>query len=348
MSSRDSTRIITATTSGGSLGVQCAIIRDLYDVGFNHDIYMGTSGGAVSLYTLIAGGKCPGGMTRCVEGIDIRYMMKNWSTIPALPNYAMAFAKGSYFDLSPYCYENIKSMTTSSMMRDVEFWIGTTDLAESASPCMFCTTSRSQALLKPFDSNFTTHYLDGDLDNISRALVSSATIPFIMPASEINVGGEMRPFADGGLRASSPITHLINHLPHTPGHIDYISCSNINIPIYGQRRAHKGDMLKRGIWVLQEILRTNSMRDHDAALSYVNASPTTACSVRRPPDMEGRADRHTLIHLKRAREYYYRTVIEFYPEHGCELNLLNLRSSDVQRVMDKISFNYNYRLWYSS
>jgi NTE family protein len=55
---------------------------------------------------------------------------------------------------------------------------------------------------------YADHTTEGGL---KAHVLSSAAIPFIMPTSQINVGGKSHPFLDGGLRDSSPLGQTINN-----------------------------------------------------------------------------------------------------------------------------------------
>lgn len=330
------TNVICCPVSGGSLCVQLGIIRDLCHSNYKYNIYMGSSGGAVSLFSLICGCGTWEGINKIVDSIDLKYLLKNWSTIPLLPSWAFGYSKGTFFNFSPHCFNNIASMITPSMLLDNEFWIGTTNVTDSAQQALFCSTSKNKAILNPFSSYFSTNFLNGDVEKFSKVLVSSACIPFVMPQVEIDIDGTQNILIDGGIRSASPLTYLASHLPEQV-HVDYVSCSDIDIPIY---QSNKNNILSRGILTTQEIVRCNSIRDHDILFEILGRK------LNRVPDIEGDVNEHILKHLKHARKSYFKTVVEFYPDTNCELNLLKLTATKVLHAMDNISYNYKYRLWY--
>lgn len=330
------TNVICCPISGGSLCVQLAIIRDLCNANYKYNIYMGSSGGAISIFSMIAGCHTSYGINSVVKYIDLKYLMKNWSTIPLMPSWVFGYSKGTFFNYSPYCFTNIASLVNESILLDNEFWIGTTNLTDSAQQALFCTTTKSRSILNPFSSYFSTHYLNGNCDKFSKVLVSSACIPFVMPHVDIEIEGIQNTLVDGGLRASSPLTFLASHLPDSM-HLDYIACDDVDVPMY---QNNKNNMLNRGLLTTQEIIRCNNIREHEILLE------TFQRNMNRVPDSEGDVSIHLLKHLKHARKSYYKTVVEFYPDMKCELNLLTLTSSKISKAMDCVSLNYKYRLWY--
>jgi predicted acylesterase/phospholipase RssA len=328
-------RICVCPVSGGSFCVQCAMLYDIYNNDYSHDVYMGSSGGAVSIFTLLSGCCNPNGIYKVMNCVDAKYIFKNWSYLPFVPSWMAGYSRGTFFNLSPYYTENMSKIVTGTMLKDKEFWIGAADI-DMGKATIFCTRANRTTRIDPISSKFNTKYLDGNLNKILKSIISSATIPFLIPDTEI----DGKAYVDGGLRASSPLTYLYKHISKDISiHLDYLSPSDVEVPIYSLQ-SRSGNLTDKFKWSLQEVVRTLSLKDRQCAIKLCKGYSNI------PPDREGRCDECVLTHILNSRDSYFRTNLELYPIERHEVDLLSLTSSKVKCQMKKVSNNYSYRLWY--
>lgn len=319
--------------------MQLSMMRDIYESGYKHDVYFATSGGAVSTFALVAGMFTPTGIDRVVQTLDERYIFKNWSYFPLIPPWLAGYTKGSVFNLSPYLLDNLSTFITPSMARNVEMWIGTASIS-TGNGMIFCSKSDGETIITPkindnHHTKYEVQYLDGDINNLIKAVISSATIPMLIPASEIN--GKY--YVDGGLRAASPLSFLASSIDDSKSlHIDYLSPGDNTKPVYDDK-SNNSNITERMIKTLQETTRTMSIIDNQHAIRLITGNSTTE------PDLSGNCSRDELVHILTGRSSYYKSCLILCPEGNPEVGLLDLTSAKVRKLIDKTSHNYNYRLW---
>lgn len=327
-------KLLVAPISGGAFPVQISMMRDLMSCHYTHDVYFCTSGGAISTFALVASGFNANGLNRIVRGLDERYIFKHWSYLPLVPSWFAGLSKGTIFNLSPYCISNLSSFITEGMIRSTESWIGTYSLAGHAT--LFCSKSKGNTIIEPDCFGYEVKYLDGNVELTTKATITSATIPMLIPNLQI----DGKSYVDGGLRYSSPLTPLGDSIPDGPLHIDYLATADATKPVYDES-CRFANLITKNIKTLQETTRTMSITDRQKAITLVTGNPNSE------PDITGTCSKETLVHLLASRDSYYKTCIEFYPEYVQEVPLLDISGSKVKKLIEDISCNYQFRLWKS-
>lgn len=328
-------RLLVSPISGGSFPIQMSMMRDLTRCSYFHDVYMCTSGGAVSTFALVASNYSEIGLHRILSTLDERYIFRHWSYLPLVPSWLAGFGRGTAFNISPYCVENLSTFATSSMLLQAEVWIGTASIS-SGFATVFCTKSKGSTIVRPDEFGYEVKYLDGDVEKTIKATLSSATIPMLMPETTI----DGKSYVDGGLRASSPLTLLADSLPDGPLHLDYLSPSDAELPIYDES-CRFDNLTTKTIKTLQETTRTMSLVDRRKAITLVKGNPNSE------PDLAGECDRETLVHILSSRGAYYRSCLELYDNKSEPVPLLSLTSAKVRRLLESCTNSYQFRLWVS-
>lgn len=209
-------------TSGGRFVNECALLQDIYLAraklgqrlygrrSYAPDLVLGASGGNIAAYLGLSGDWTEAGIDRALRKAKSEYFFRPWvqEGLSIIPNPGMALFKGTLFQTGDGVQQVFEGIFDTQTITRTEIWTGTYN-EEARKAQFFCNRSKSQSLINTGNFNdelfiydsLPLIYLDGDVENIGKVTMASASIPGFVPPVEIN-GVK---YSDGGMMYSSPV-----------------------------------------------------------------------------------------------------------------------------------------------
>jgi predicted acylesterase/phospholipase RssA len=211
-------RVLVLPVSGGRFPVQLVFLRKLIEYKYRPDLILATSGGNICSYIALASNFDLRSFQVLIEAIDSEFLIKERSSFGILSRL-IGFFKGSLYLASEKTLEFLKKIFLEikdpKEIKNFEIWSGVYNIKKQKSQ-FFCNRNREESILSSlFPSNFTKiypvldpKYLDGDLERISKTIISSAALPGYIEKQEI----DEQEYLDGGVSCASPLTYLFDLL----------------------------------------------------------------------------------------------------------------------------------------
>lgn len=209
------TPIFILPISGSFFPVQIRLLTDwLRVIPGAPKLCLGSSGGAIVSSFGISGDWDPDQILTNASTFNSSDIVK--SPCPAFPPLVNWFITGNVVIQTSNSLSFARRLL-SDKLGGTELVIGTYE-SSSGNPRLFSTKSKTNSVL-PSISRCT--YLDGNLKDISKALMASAAVPLIMPEVKV-LRDEKVMFSDGGMFAPSPWSSVwMNILENTALKIVY-------------------------------------------------------------------------------------------------------------------------------
>lgn len=208
-------KIYILPVSGGAFVVQIAFLKVIYEAtkdkngtGIIPDLVLSSSGGNVAAYMSMIGKWNDGCLMKNIHFLNSSLFVESW-TPPFFPTWIA-------FPLTRSVYKNgqgIKNLFhkiyTPKTIQNTEIWTGTYN-STTQKAAFFCNKSFETSRIKDKGDNSYIYdsesgiYLNGDIDNISKACYASASIPYITPGVMIKENKHI----DGGVAYASPLIPL--------------------------------------------------------------------------------------------------------------------------------------------
>lgn len=219
--------IIVAPVSGGSFPKQVCIMWFLAKkIKYKPDIALGASGGAVSLYLLLAAEWNDYNIERVINCISSDTMVENVAPgiFRFLPGPFTEIMKGCRYRMSPSINTMFEQNFTYERICNIETWIAAVD-NDTGYVDLFCNRSidkcniRESGRLPRYKAN--CNYINGDIDKIANAVKASSSIPGIFEPVKI----DDKEYIDSGAKIGSPLSPMSVVLEETYDtiHIIYVN-----------------------------------------------------------------------------------------------------------------------------
>jgi len=179
---------------------------------FIPDLCMGASGGNMALYLGLSGNWSTGGITRVIQMLDPRMISRSWFPrgLDFLPSFILGIVEGSLFKDGYGSEALLKAFNSDENIQNVEIWSLTMNKTQQRASLFgnkkLTDSYISSTTYSPFIFKTTPLiYMDGDLDQISKVIAASASIPLLFEPKKI-IGEDE--YIDGGVAAASPFEFL--------------------------------------------------------------------------------------------------------------------------------------------
>lgn len=353
-------RLFVLPVSGGSFPIQIALMSEVCALGVRPDLVLGSSGGNISAYLGLAADWSPYGMERIATMLRSDLFAKPWWPWPlnGIPSMIIGYFKGSVYQSGEGSVNLFQSIFTPQTIKETEIWTGTLNRTTNK-PQFFCNRGESESKLA--NTNFDQRllncmpltYLDGNLEQIAKVCLASASIPILVPEQIIDGCCH----TDGGTAFASPLTALLDQVLEVqhqfssdqPLHVDYFSSfdmeaagtapdiTNDSAPFHGRYR----NLFEHGSLTAGELVRSLCLLDRKSALSLLRGYGQVRCIE------VDRLDQKRLHELELERTKYRRSVLELFPDTGepDKVNLTQFESTDIIRLIQTTRKHYRARLW---
>lgn len=323
--------------SGGHFINQVALLTLLCEHGYNPKLLLGSSGGAITAYLGLCGNWTHNGILRVLEDLSSDIFISSWwkeglFANNFLPSGFIGVFKGALYNHGTGSNDLIKKYLTRDSITRCEIWVGTYN-KDTGSAGMFCNRNHESAYIRSGDDrnsmgNTTIKYLDGHLDDISKAIYASSCIPTLIPPIEI----DNEKHWDGGLMSASPLIPLSDYLPDCLKIIyinsfnmedtkaDMVDCTNIiKLGIGSIANTVTGLCIADKIFAVRLVMKCDKMHFNtydnmtDAVATYRSAS---------------------------------KAVMELFPKRDLQVDITNFDSKKCVGIINEIRANYGIRLWW--
>jgi hypothetical protein len=249
-----------------------------------------------------------------------------------IPSGLIGFFKGSIYQHGYGTGDMLKQYLTKSSITETEIWVGTYNMT-CCNAEMLCNKSYKTSFVRTNDNvssiPFRIKYLDGDFDNIGKAIYASAAIPTIVPSLEINKEN----YYDGGLLFASPLIPLSDYLPKCLK-IMYISSYNMEEEKISPM--DKSNIFQIGYGALTETATGRCMVDRLFAVRLVMRCDKT--------NFNQYDNIHDALSVYNSAK---RAVIELYPKDNYCVDITDFDGELLKQSINRIKKKYGVRLWWS-
>ncbi|AYV86340.1 MAG: patatin-like phospholipase [Solumvirus sp.] len=374
-------KVLILPISGGGFPVQLGILSKLCDAKYEPDLVLSSSGGNVSAYIAAAGGWQSKGIKRVAKCLSKDFFLTSWTEglFSFIPSWIPGFFMDSFFNSSTLGIEFFKENFNSVTATHVEIWTGTVDCTSKKSQ-LFCNRKyidsciyeeksdkkdgvgclvdtikdekSSTIPVKCIDCKIDTQlygclepiYLNGNVEEIGKAALASASIPTMVPSQ--NIRGKL--YADGGVTHASPLSimkDVINNLEEKRSqglHLTYVNSFDLEksdpvSPTY-MTSLHNGKI------TMLELVQNLAVQDRIAGIDLIRNPDIKMYSLE---GFINNSDDIEWIETRRLK--CRRSFIEYYPVNNDVIDLKSFKNDDVLKLLEESSVKFKYRLrWVGS
>jgi len=226
-----------------------------------------------------------------------------------------------------------KFVDETSIQRD-EIWVAAIN-AETFRTGLFCNKKAKECIINGAEYNtrkYNTeelHYYAGDVKRISKSMIASCSIPFLLDTMVID-GSR---YVDCGAKFASPLTLLQDELVG-PKHIIYLSGHNIEAEVHNSNYNNIFDLFTS---IPSMHTRGIITSDRGVACSLINAS--TSCA---------HYPIGVLSEVLSTRYKYTSTCIEIYPLQESGIDIFNFTSDQIRDKIAECMDLLAIRVWWSN
>lgn len=217
-------KVYVLPVSGGWFPMQLMLLGQLYQARllnaggrfksrqeYTPDICCAASGGNIATYIAMAGDWSDTGIRRVSSNIHSEMFCRNWwpGYMSFLPTWILGVFAGALFRTGYGACVLLSKIFTPSTIQQTEIWTGTFN--QSTRTCeLFCNKKPGDTYVWPLTYNrflyrsMPLNFLSGNMSEIGKAIMASASIPFIFNSQTIG----NHEYADGGIMYASPLTPL--------------------------------------------------------------------------------------------------------------------------------------------
>ena len=221
---RDVLKVYVLPVSGGWFPMQLMLLGQVYQARllnaggrfksaeeYTPDICCAASGGNIATYIAMAGDWSDAGIRRVSSNIHSEMFCRNWwpGYMTFLPTWILGIFAGALFRTGYGANMLLDKIFTPSTIQKTEIWTGTFN--QSTRTCeLFCNKKPGETYVWPLTYNrflyrsMPLNFLRGNMSEIGKAIMASASIPFIFNSQTIG----HHEYADGGIMYASPLTPL--------------------------------------------------------------------------------------------------------------------------------------------
>jgi len=321
--------IVISPISGGTFPSQIALQELCVSTFGKPNILMGTSGGNISNYLCFAAEWNSYRIKHLMNLLDSNYFAQKYQPVdPYISSMVSIFMRGYAYSKGKGMDKLFSRMYTPSSLKEMEIWTGTynTDRHE---PVFFC--NKDSSILN-IESSKNVNYLNYSVKDCSKVSCASACIPGLIPS--VNIKGSH--YVDGGIFYASPLSYFSDHITKTTEnfHLYYISGYNVDIASIDDDHVSDSQFMCTIVNTTQELTRSINIYDRKEAINILGKNIEYKEYIK--PNLD---------EIKKEKEKYKRTLIEFYPLKYRYIDILNFTGKDVKYLYKKTKAKFGCRLW---
>lgn len=345
--------IMVFPVSGNFFPVQLGLLSRLIESGYDPDLMLGTSGGAVCCILGLGSDWSVEGIHRLIKYLSPSLFLRNWwpKTLSFMPSWVLGFFRGSVYNSGTDAKEYFDNFLSRDALTQKEIWVGVTNQTQERAQ-FFCNLNRSQSCIDEscFDSHLkigqktlceSLRYANGDMNLIKDAIVASASIPTLVPSKKI--GDDQ--YVDGGLFFASPLTPMkdcLEDLEDENGlHITYVNTYDLEDQDISTSVDFYPGIFRTGALAFATMVYSTLSQDRLNGLKMLD------------PDI-GKLQRVTLKgnpvilrQILKFRKKCNRTFLELFTKNIHTIDLTDFTSEDILKAMSTTKEEYYCRLWWT-
>ena len=315
--------IFILPVSGGGFVSQIAGIQCLCDNGYKPDAVLSSSGGNVAAYIALASGFDSHRMRMIASTLSC----ENYIGKPNLFSIGSNIvSKSSIFQVPDPSFMFDDYFPNRETVTRTEIWTGITNIS-TYRPRIICNRSYENSVLR-FEptAHMDVTYQGGDIFQLKKVFVSSASIPMLVNSTNID-GCE---YMDGGLSSASPLSLVYRQIGRRESfNLIYITGTDI----YRPKSHNTNGLIARATSSGGSMVYNSIIRDRDTAISLLGK-----CEER-VLDPSNWWEEYELY-----RSRYNRTVLELCTSSE-DINMLKFKESEVLRKLEMCKSEISYKLY---
>lgn len=344
--------------SGGAFPVQLGLLSILFDVykinkptftgsrNYSPDLILGASGGNVSGYIGMAGDWYYEGICRIVENIDSNMFIRSWwpDDLDFIPTWFLTIFTGTIFRPG-YGPENLLSVAFPGKLIENNEILTLAFNSTKYVPQIFSNKSKETSILPTISETDKLlfnlkdiQYLNGNVQEISKACMASAAIPIVTQSQVIN----NEKYDDGGLTAASPLSILTEEMYNIITknnkllHLIYFSCYDMDDEDKSKIIQYRGAAQV----TISCMVHSKTLQDRASAVGLVSKLLGRECNY---TNFTNASIQKLAECFEQNKDNHY--VIELYPKGAPNINLTNFKNNDVIDLINSTRKLINFSIW---
>jgi len=345
--------VMVFPVSGNFFPIQLGLLSRLIESGYDPDLMLGTSGGALCCILALGSDWSVEGMHRLIKYVKPSLFLKNWwpKTLSFIPSWLLGVFRGSVYKAGTDAKDFFDKFLSRDALMQKEVWIGVTNQTQERAQ-FFCNLDREKSYIDEscFDSHLkigqktlceSLRYTNGDMDLIKDAAVASASIPTLVPSKKI---GDDH-YVDGGVFFASPLTPMkdcLETLEDENGlHITYVNTYDLEDQNISTSVDFYPGIFRTGAIAFATMVYSILSQDRLNGLKMLNPDITQLQRI----TLKGNPT--ILKQILKFRRKCKRTFLELFTKNINTIDLTNFTSEDILNGMSTTKEEYYCRLWWS-
>lgn len=340
-------QVLVAPVSGGSFPHQLAALRLLSEMGYRPPLALGSSGGQLSIYLVMAAHWEPNAINRVVRSLNSKHMVRSWfpSIMNFMPSVIAGIFTGAAYRTSDDVYTMFEAYFTPETIVETEVWNGAIN-RDTGAVRLFCNRPLEMALVKGnyyrkrMFKSMPLCYLGGNVREICLSSLASSAVPLVFEAQVYRESS----YIDCGTKFASPLVPLqdeLRALRDREGglHIIYVNGYNVEED-YSHDRIPV-DIVSNGVSVTAHVIRGFVLHDRMTAYELIqgdcgrDSHYVDVCSVR------GLRAVYPLLRKSNG------SLLEIYSRDKSTIDYTNFTGEDVVAIMNKSQGQLAGHLWWT-
>lgn len=346
--------------SGGSFPAQLSLLSKVHEAfklnkkdvvgseNFYPDLMLGASGGNICAYIALASnGGSYEGICRMVENIDSEMFIRSWfpSNLSFIPTWVLTIFTGTVFRDGVGAEELLKTAFPAQLIKNVEILTLAFNSSEYI-PQIFSNKSQEESLVPSLSNTDKLlfnmkdiRYLDGNIEEINKVCLGSASIPVLTQSQYID-GCK---FDDGGLSSASPLSILPQEMYNViqrsgkKMHLFYYSSYDLDDDDDAKFTQYGGGAQK----ALSCMVHSRALQDRANAIQLLEKI------ISRESVEENFVNTTTEVLAFKMEEFDDQDYVLFLYPKGCpHIKITKFDKNDIINLVDEVRKQFNFTIWH--
>ncbi len=342
--------VLIAPISGGHFPGQLAAMTKLSEQNYVPDLSLASSGGTVATYVSSAANWRNPQINVISGSLDYRLFIKSWLPIDLrfFPSPIAGIFFGALYKSSELIAKFFYTFFTADKIVKDEIWVAAINRRTGA-VCLFCNRRRETAVIKgnhylpEMVKSEPLHYLNGDIELVSKSVMASSSIPVLVSPQTI---GDNE-YIDCGAKFASPLIPLreeIRSLGENGLHIVYVNGYNLQKDLRVNRECGNGEVcIDR-----QNIIQNGqSATDHIVRGLVIHDRVTAYGLIREKGEVN--VIYHSIDFLEtimEKREQISYSLLEIYPQECRVIDVVSFTGNDVTEAISYAAKRLQLIFWW--
>lgn len=326
--------------SGGCFPFQLSAYMLMLESEMHPDVCLTSSGGNVATYLMLMADWNKDNLVRILKTVNPSMFLNSWGP-STLISLIIGFFKGSAFNQGKGFIDFFETYLVEDSIKNLEIWTEAyNDVLKK--PQLFCNKKKEECILEDEYIDCYTNqclkpiYLNGNVAEIAKVGVASASIPALVPPMCI---GDHQ-YIDGGVHSSSPLNIMRNSIKALKKyHITHIVGADINIGC----NDYNQNIIQTGMTAIDCLIKGFIKLDRTLSLDIV-------CHYEDNPKYNQivfKCNKSNLDIIREVKTKLDNSMLEIYPHYSInKIDLMNFTSDQIIEAI-KLGYENSYcRFWW--